>query len=353
MHGSGFAVRRIALTASLVLALAASFLLVGCGVSESAPPPATVTVTVEKATATGASTTAPQQPQPRRPPAPARPPSLKTFSGSHFSVAYSATWDVEAAEVQKVGYLDTTIHNSANPQVMLRVDVAPGGAKRDLVSSAQRLERQLRTQPDYRRLDFRRTSFEGYDALRWEFLVTERGSLLRKVDIFFETGSGDGFAILTQAPASTYALWRRLFTQLRNSLQVREVVTPPLTTLAQPQTVPPQPQTLPPVTTLAVPPAQPSFCDTHECIPNFDNGTGTIIQCADGMWSHSGGRPGACSYHGGEAGGTTSGYGTGGGSSGATQDYGSGNGYPVTCADGTLSDSGGIQGACSHHGGVG
>jgi hypothetical protein len=30
----------------------------------------------------------------------------------------------------------------------------------------------------------------------------------------------------------------------------------------------------------------------------------------------------------------------------------SGNGYPVMCADGTMSDSGGIQGACSWHGGV-
>lgn len=35
-----------------------------------------------------------------------------------------------------------------------------------------------------------------------------------------------------------------------------------------------------------------------------------------------------------------------------TDDFGSGSGYVVTCADGTLSDSGGIQGACSHHGGV-
>ncbi len=35
-----------------------------------------------------------------------------------------------------------------------------------------------------------------------------------------------------------------------------------------------------------------------------------------------------------------------------TDTFGSGNGYPVTCADGTVSDSGGIQGACSHHGGV-
>jgi hypothetical protein len=30
-----------------------------------------------------------------------------------------------------------------------------------------------------------------------------------------------------------------------------------------------------------------------------------------------------------------------------------GRGYPVTCADGSLSHSGGIQGACSYHGGIG
>jgi hypothetical protein len=35
-----------------------------------------------------------------------------------------------------------------------------------------------------------------------------------------------------------------------------------------------------------------------------------------------------------------------------TEDFGQGHGYVVECTDGTLSDSGGIQGACSHHGGV-
>lgn len=42
------------------------------------------------------------------------------------------------------------------------------------------------------------------------------------------------------------------------------------------------------------------FCNTHGCIPNFPNGNGYIVQCADGEWSHSGGLSGACSYHGGE-----------------------------------------------------
>lgn len=41
------------------------------------------------------------------------------------------------------------------------------------------------------------------------------------------------------------------------------------------------------------------FCATHDCIPSYDEGTGSQVQCADGTWSHSGGRPGACSWHGG------------------------------------------------------
>ncbi len=41
------------------------------------------------------------------------------------------------------------------------------------------------------------------------------------------------------------------------------------------------------------------FCSMHQCIPNFPNGNGYIVQCTDGEWSHSGGVSGACSYHGG------------------------------------------------------
>ena len=41
------------------------------------------------------------------------------------------------------------------------------------------------------------------------------------------------------------------------------------------------------------------FCTTHSCIASFSEGHGTIVQCADGEWSHSGGLPGVCSRHGG------------------------------------------------------
>lgn len=42
------------------------------------------------------------------------------------------------------------------------------------------------------------------------------------------------------------------------------------------------------------------FCAKHVCIPNFSNGHGSIVQCDDKEWSHSGGLQGACSHHGGE-----------------------------------------------------
>jgi hypothetical protein len=43
-----------------------------------------------------------------------------------------------------------------------------------------------------------------------------------------------------------------------------------------------------------------TFCSSHECIPNFPNGHGTVVECSDSTWSHSGGVSGACSDHGGE-----------------------------------------------------
>jgi hypothetical protein len=51
----------------------------------------------------------------------------------------------------------------------------------------------------------------------------------------------------------------------------------------------------------AAPESSVGFCEIHDCIENFDNGTGTIALCADGMYSNSGGNQGACSGHGGRA----------------------------------------------------
>jgi hypothetical protein len=41
----------------------------------------------------------------------------------------------------------------------------------------------------------------------------------------------------------------------------------------------------------------PDVCVYFDCIPNFDNGTGYMVECHDAMYSMSGGRQGACSHH--------------------------------------------------------
>jgi hypothetical protein len=44
-----------------------------------------------------------------------------------------------------------------------------------------------------------------------------------------------------------------------------------------------------------------SFCDEHECIGDFETDGGYVVECADGSYSHAGGIQGACSHHGGES----------------------------------------------------
>jgi hypothetical protein len=41
------------------------------------------------------------------------------------------------------------------------------------------------------------------------------------------------------------------------------------------------------------------FCDRHHCVSGFEEGLGRVVRCVDGYYSHSGGRSGACSHHGG------------------------------------------------------
>ena len=47
------------------------------------------------------------------------------------------------------------------------------------------------------------------------------------------------------------------------------------------------------------PPSGPTYTPPGSNIPNYENGNGYRVQCADGTYSQSGGIQGACSYHGG------------------------------------------------------
>jgi hypothetical protein len=263
---------------AIAIALAAAALAAGCADSSSknSAGPSVVTKTVTLAH----SAAKPDRSKPRPAPAPPVAPSYSTFTGSYFSIDYPDTWSVESSEASKGGYVDTTIRSLTNPSVMLRVDVTPpsGGAASDASSSANVVERALSSQPGYQELRFASTTFGGYSAVDWEFVVREQNVLLHKRDTFFNDDTGDVVAVLTQAPASQFTQWRYAFAHVRQSLLVTSAVSPP-----------------PP------PPAAPGFCTTHSYIPRFYDGTGYIVQCTDGMWSHSGGLSGACSYHGGES----------------------------------------------------
>ena len=282
---------------------------------------------------------------------------LARFDGSYFAIDYPAPWDVVAAERDLGSYMDTTIERPSDPGFLVRVDVSPARGPMEVTALGAPVRAALVSQPGYRELDYSASTYGPYRALLWEFLVEEHGRLLHRRDRFFVNEDGDHIAVLVQAPAATYDRWTPEFNRVLSSLVVK--ISTPATLAASP----------PPVVTA---PSQPPidagttdygdhFCSTHTCIANFDQGNGYIVQCADGEWSHSGGLSGACSYHGGEGrasvdegtgsyDGSPSGTSSGGGSGYVIP---GGTGYPVTCADGSLSNSGGHSGACSHHGGVG
>jgi hypothetical protein len=153
----------------------------GCSSARHSAAPAQTTTVVRTVTEAAPATA---RPRPRR----VRPivPTYTSYGGSYVTVDYPDTWKVEAAEVSKGGLYDTTIRNPANPHVMLRVDLTPSnGSAIDISSAARGVEQVLAPQPGYRELAFTPTTFEGYDAVDWRFLVQERGVLLHKQDTFF------------------------------------------------------------------------------------------------------------------------------------------------------------------------
>jgi hypothetical protein len=261
--------------------LLATAVAAGCGGSQRKEG-ASASVVTETVTLSGPATK-PHHVKPRPAAAQAVAPSYTTFTGSYFSVDYPDDWTIDANEVSKGSYFDTTIQSSSR-LAMLRVDVTPpsGGAGSDASSNAVLVERALSGQPGYQELRFGPTTFRGYPAVDWEFVVREQGILLHKQDTFFNDDSGNDIAILTQAPTSQFRQWHSAFAHMRQSLLVATATVP---------SSPPQPTPAPAA----------DFCAAHSCIPSFYDGTGYIVQCNDGMWSHSGGVSGACSYHGGES----------------------------------------------------
>jgi hypothetical protein len=265
---------------ALALLIAASSSACGGGEEAAVPPPRTVTVTVTEPTPAPLEEEAHAQEEAyaQEEPPVSDAPATTTFAGTYFSIDYPLDWDVEAAEVSKGTYLDTTIRDPIDSDVMVRVDISPESFT-DPETVAAEVEKYLADQPRYRRLRFQPTTFNGYEGFQWDFVVEEDGVLLRKSDIFFTTDAGDGVAVLIQAPAGSYRSRRGELEAARDSL----VDSGEGSSSANDE----------------VDAAE--FCATHDCIDNFEEGRGYAVQCADGSWSQSGGIQGACSHHGGLA----------------------------------------------------
>jgi hypothetical protein len=143
------------------------------------------------------------------------------FDGIYFSASLPASWELETAEESKGSYHDTTLRHPNDDRVMIRIDTTPRVAG-SAYDHALEVEAYLVRQSTYSRIAMRSSTFNGYEAVEWEFLVTERGSRLRKVDIFFNDYAGNGFAVLTQAPVERYATFEPIFDRVRQSIAPTE-----------------------------------------------------------------------------------------------------------------------------------
>jgi hypothetical protein len=132
---------------------------------------------------------------------------MTTFTGSIFSIRYPNNWIIDTNELQKPGYVDTTIRSPSDPDhTYLRVDYTPN--VHSSLYAAANGQRKFQP-PGYRELGFDNTTFDGHPAIRWEFEGYQKGSdgksvFVHKIDMFMIDSSHTFWAILTQAPASKY-----------------------------------------------------------------------------------------------------------------------------------------------------
>jgi hypothetical protein len=179
----------------------------------------------QESTAGQQSAPTPTTTQPAEPSSPSQSSSeasyLTTYAGQAFSVSYPADWAMQTAEArQSGGYTDTTIVGAGNSSLLIRVDVKEHAEYSNVVADARPIIASVQSQPGYRLISERTTTFDGLPAVRWEFLVDQSGVALHKVDLSVLTHNGAGVAILTQARATSWPHWKGHFAEIRNSLQV-------------------------------------------------------------------------------------------------------------------------------------
>ncbi len=144
-----------------------------------------------------------------------------TFTGRVFSIKYPAGWIIQSNQKRYPWGTDTTVVSPTDGHTLLRVDVSPNLKTSDPLTASRAEINQVSQQPGYQQLGLTSNTVNGNRGERWEFLVNENGVVEHSVDQFIITPSGDGLAILTQAPTSQYASLAKEFTALRQTIAVR------------------------------------------------------------------------------------------------------------------------------------
>jgi hypothetical protein len=143
--------------------------------------------------------------------------SLAKYESPAFSIEYPAGWVVSHISVG-AGNRDSTFQPaSGNDGLLIRVD-EDLQSNETLSAGAAPVIAALNKEPTYRLVSLTDTSFMGFPALRWEFVDTEGGIPLHKVDTFFIDGNGRGWAVLVQTPQSVWAQEGELLEADQNTL---------------------------------------------------------------------------------------------------------------------------------------
>jgi hypothetical protein len=213
---------------------------------------------------------------------------LAAYQGSLYTARIPKGWTQESGDEARTGYIESKWRDPNDPKTSITID-ASAGESTSPATKADEVRAAVSNQPSYRSVSRQPATIAGGDGYAWTFKLA--GS--ERVD-YFTNSCSTGIAVLGSTSPARFDELSSTFRKVADSVRV-DCTASPGAGGSSDTTPTPSP---PPSTT----PTEPAdFCSTHDCIPNFDNGTGYIVQCNDGMWSHSGGRPGACSYHGGES----------------------------------------------------
>jgi hypothetical protein len=261
---------------SLTALLITAVLLAGCGGAreESATP--TTTVTVERTVTTPSTHTTASTDT-----------TLKPYYARLFTADVPTAWNQEKDEEGTTARTTSQWRDPADSNTSVLIDTSEGEDYTPQ-QKAETVRAQTSTASSYREISFAPAQLGGRDGWEWEFEVSGD----RRVD-YFVSACNTAFAVLGSTSPGRFEGLQGMFRDVGSSVAPNcpDAGAPPVPVpLNGPPSAPPS---------SSVPQ---SFCETHRCIPNFPNGTGSVVQCNDGTYSHSGGRPGACSWHGGVSG---------------------------------------------------